>query len=104
MASTLARAVQAARHHRQGVQVLNAPGALCPPQPGEGDQLRGLGAVPEQPVEEHAEQAVEQRLGQGAEQQQPAPPPGAAHPGDRRLGAPDNIRNVKTVNTAAVRK
>ena len=61
--------------------------------------LQGLNAVPEQPVEEHAEQAVEQPLNQGAEQQQPAPPPGAAHPGNRRLGAPDNIRNVKTVNT-----
>ena len=53
MVSTLARAVQAARHHSQGVQVLNPPGVLGAPQPGEGNQLRGLGAVSEQPVEEH---------------------------------------------------
>ena len=58
MVSTLARAVQAARHHSQGVQVLNPPGVLGAPQPGEGDQLRGLGAVSEEPVEEHTKEAV----------------------------------------------
>ena len=63
------------------MEVLYPPGALGPPEPGEGDELRRLGPVPEQPVEEDAEEAVQERLGQRAEDQQPAPPPRAAQPG-----------------------
>lgn len=81
------------------MQVLYPPGTLGPAQPGEGDQLRGLGPVPEQPVEEDAEQPVQQRLGQRAEQQQPAPPPLAAQPGLglASLGAPENKKEYKPV-------
>ena len=48
--------------------------------------------MPEQPVEEDAEQPVQQRLGQRAEQQQPAPPPLATQPGLglASLRAPEN--------------
>ena len=92
----MASAVHCARHHGQGVEVLYPPGALGPPEPGEGDQLRRLGPVPEQPVEEDAEEAVQERLGQRAEDQQPAPPPRAAQPSPAwRLGAPDNKRGVR---------
>ena len=60
--------------------------------------------MPEQPVEEDAEEAVQERLGQRAEDQQPAPPPGAAQPGPAwRLGAPDNKRGVRGSTPTAVR-
>ena len=72
---TLACAVHGAGDHGEGVEVLHPPGILRLPQPGEGDELGGLGPVPEQPVEEDAQEAVQEDLGQAAEEQHPAPPP-----------------------------